>query len=101
MNTRIISGKFHGNTKTYRSNDGHHDFIFNFVDRESYIDIYCTYRPSFNGKDPDPHKTHLWDSGLICIIKGKKPKSQSEAKRLAAQWAEYFLEYRKTGIAQS
>jgi len=101
MNTKIISGKFHSNTKNYRSRNGHHYFTFNFVDQGSYLNIFCTYHPSINGKDSDPHKTHLFPSGKVCFVEGREPRTQSQAEKMAAQWAEYFLEYRKTGIAQS
>lgn len=101
MNTIIIPGIFHGDLPYYLSKDGKHEFKFQFVDRGSYIDIYCLYHPSLNGRDTDPRKTHIWKSGLICFVEGKEPSSLYEARRLAAQWAEYFLEYRRTGIAQS
>jgi len=101
MNTKIVPGKFHSKTITYCSKDGNHLFSFQFVDRGNYFDIYCTYHPSFNGQDPNPRKTHIWNSGLICFVDGKEPRSWSEAEKYAAQWAEYFLEYRKTGITQS
>lgn len=101
MNTKIVHGTFHSETKRYRSENGCYYFDFQFVDRGSYIDIYCIYHPSFNGQDTDARKTHIWDSGLICLVEGKEPTSQSQAEKLAKQWAEYFLEYRRTGIAQS
>ena len=101
MNAKILPGRFHANIKTYRSKDGKFCFAFDFVSCGAYIDIYCTERPSLNGKDSNPHKTHLYPSGKVCFIKGKEPKTQSQAERLAAQWAEYYLEYRKTGKAQS
>lgn len=101
MNTKIISGRFHANIKKYRSKDGSYCFKFDFVSRGNYIDIYCTQHPSLNGRDSDPHKTHLYHSGKVCFVSGNEPKTQSQAERLAAQWAEFFLEYRRTGITQS
>jgi hypothetical protein len=49
----------------------------------------------------NPHLTHLFDSGKICFVEGRQPRDMSRAKQLAAQWAECFLEYRRTGVAQS
>ena len=101
MNREIIFGRFRGDAKTYRSENGRYYFKLNFIDQGDYFDIYCTYHPSFNGQDSNPHKTHLYRSGKICFAEGHEPKTQKRAEELAAQWAEYFLEYRKTGIAQS
>jgi hypothetical protein len=53
-----------------------------------------------NGRSSDPAKTHLFRSGKLCFISGKEPFSQSHAESLAAQWAEYFLEYSRTGQVQ-
>ena len=100
MNAKIIHGKFHSVKDTYLAKDGVNYFGFKFVNRGSIIDIFCTKHPSFNGQDSDPHKTHLYRSGKLCFKAGKEPKSQSRAKELAAQWAEYFLEYRRTGKPQ-
>ena len=85
---------------TYVSKDCQHRFQFRFVQENGHIDIYCVAHPSHNGKDPDPHKTHLFSSGKVCIAQGREPTTEARAKELAAQWAEYFLEYRRTGVAQ-
>lgn len=101
MPNRILHGIFCGIQKTYRSKNGQHYFEFDFINQGNYFDIYCTTHPSFNGKDSDPHKTHLFHSGKICFVAGKAPKSQFQAEKLASQWAEYFLNYRNTGQVQS
>ena len=87
--------------KYYRSKDGRDYFNFKFVNRGTCIDIYCTRHPSLNGRDSDPHKTHLFSSGKLCFVSGREPRSQGQAEKLAAQWAEYYLEYRRTGIPES
>ncbi len=87
--------------KTYRSKDGKHYFTFRFIEKINEVVIYCDKHPDHNGKDSNPRKTHLFRSGKICFIEGKEPKTKSRAEILAKQWAEYFLEYRKTGCAQS
>jgi hypothetical protein len=87
--------------KYYRSEDGSHLFKFGFVPQDGFIEVYCKLHPSLNGRDPDPHKTHLFSSGKLCFVSGREPRDQSRAEELAKQWAEYFLQYRRTGIAQS
>jgi hypothetical protein len=87
--------------KHYRSECGRHDFTFRFEPRNGHLDIYCLTHPDLNGRDPDPHMTHLFDSGKLCFVSGKEPRDLPRAKELAKQWAEYFLEYRRTGVAQS
>jgi hypothetical protein len=88
------------NVKDYRSEDGNHYFTFHFVQQPGYVDIYCLKHPSLNGQDPDPHKTHLFSSGKLCFVAGHEPTTQERAEELAKQWAEYFVEYRQTGVEQ-
>lgn len=102
MNAHLVPGMYtSGIKKRYRSKCGRHYFGFEFVDRGGHVDVYCQDHPSLNGRDSDPRKTHLYRSGKVCFIAGHEPGSQRRAEQLAAQWAEYFLEYRRTGIAQS
>lgn len=85
----------------YRSKHGRDFFNFRFKDRGDHVDIFCLLHPPLNGRDPDVNKTHLFSSGRLCFVSGREPRSQARAEVLAAQWAEYFLEYRRTGITQS
>ena len=101
MNTKILSGTFCGTKKVYRSKNGSYYFTFKFVDKGNRLDVFCTKHPSFNGKSSNPRKTHLFHSGGICFVSGRAPKTQSRAEELAAQWAEYFLDYRQTGKIQN
>jgi hypothetical protein len=87
--------------KYYRSLDGQHDFEFRFVPAGGHIDIYCAGRPSLNGHDSSVHKTHVWPDNKICFVAGREPRDHTEAERRAKEWAEYYLEYRRTGAAQS
>ena len=100
MNTKIVIGTFNSKEKIYRSKNGSHYFTFNFVGRVSHIDVFCKKHPSFNGQSSNPRKTHLFHSGKVCFIAGREPKTQTRAEELAAQWAEYFLNYRQTGKVQ-
>ena len=93
MSTRLI--------RFYRSKEGLSDFVFEFVDRGTHLDVYCRSRPSLNGQDSDVHKTHIFSDDRLCFASGKEPRTQQRAEALAAQWAEYFLTYRQTGISQS
>jgi hypothetical protein len=88
-------------TKYYRSEDGGSLFKFAFIPQGDHIAIYCLAHPPLNGRDPSPHKTHLFSSGQVCLVAGREPRDQARAEELAKQWAEYFLEYRRTGIVQS
>lgn len=87
--------------KHYRTKDGRHLFTFRFAQVSDYIEIHCLAHPHLNGQDSSVLKTHLYDSGLVCIVAGKEPREPRRAEQLASQWAEYFVEYARTGIAQS
>ena len=87
-------------TKYYRSKDGGSIFKFGFAPEGDHIAIYCLAHPPLDARDPDPNKTHLFSSGKVCFVAGREPRDQSRAEELGQQWAEYFLEYRRTGIAQ-
>jgi len=101
MNANIIEGTFYSTEKIYRSKNGRYDFKFKFVGKGSRIDVFCTKHPSFNGESSNPKKTHLFHSGKLCFVAGHEPQTQSRAEELAAQWAEYFLDYRQTGKVQN
>ncbi len=101
MNARVSPGTFCGTKKFYRSKDGSGFFNFEFRDAGNHINIYCNHHPSLNGRDSDPHKTHLYSSGKVCLVSGQEPRTQRRAEELAAQWAEYFLNYIRTGEVQS
>lgn len=84
----------------YRSKDGQSYFKFGFVPQGDSIVIYCLAHPPLHGRDPDPRKTHLFSSGELCFAAGHEPRTQARAEELAKKWSEYFLEYRRTGVAQ-
>ncbi|MDB5328323.1 MAG: hypothetical protein JWM57_3892 [Phycisphaerales bacterium] len=87
--------------KKYRSRDGAHLFTFRFVEDDAAIDVFCLAHPSLNGRDPHPARTHLFESRKICFVAGREPRDLKRAEHLAAQWAEYFLRYRRTGVVES
>jgi hypothetical protein len=86
--------------KHYRSKDGRHLFAFDFAPSGEFVEVFCRKRPPLNGKDPSDRKTHIFSSGKICFVSERRPKTMNRAEELAAQWAEYYLEYCRTGIAQ-
>ncbi len=49
---------------------------------------------------PDPPGLSNFRSGKLCFVAGREPRSLARAEQLAAQWAEYFCEYRRTGKTQ-
>jgi len=100
MNTEVLKGTF-CTEKIYRSKNGRYYFTFQFINKGSYINVFCRKHPSFNGQSSNPSKTHLFNSGKICFVDGHEPRTQTRAEVLAAQWAEYFLDYRQTGIVQN
>lgn len=101
MNACIIPGTFKITQKCYRSKDGRHYFNFTFVARNGHFDVHCTTHPPLNGQDDDVNKTHIYGSGKLCFVSGHEPRTQARAEELAGQWAEYFIEYRRTGVSQS
>jgi len=87
-------------TKHYRSKDGSAIFQFEFAPEGGGVGVWCLSYPSLDGRDTDPHKTHIFDSGRLCFAEGHAPSNQRRAEELAQQWAEYILEYRRSGRAQ-
>jgi len=88
-------------TKDYRSKDGSAMFRFHFTQEGDQIAVWCLSHPPLQaGRDPSPQKTHLFPSGRLCFAVGHEPHNQARAQELARQWAEYFLQYRKSGEAQ-
>jgi len=84
----------------YRSEDGKHYFTFGFQPQGGHFDIQVLSHPGFNGQDPSASKTHLFLTGQLCLVAGQEPRDMDRALELAKQWAEYFVQYRTTGVAQ-
>ena len=87
-------------TKYYRSRDGGTIFKFAFAPEHDHIAVHCLAHPPLDGRDTDPNKTHLFSSGRLCFVAGREPRDQQRAEELAKKWAEYLLEYIRTGIPQ-
>lgn len=63
---------------------------------EGFLKMYCLLHPH------DPHKKgspehHMYDSGEICVAKGKEPRTLDRAKAIATLWMEGFSKYVRTG----
>jgi len=76
--------------KRYLAKDGRSWFRFVFVQDGGRVDIYCRTRPPLT-RDPGVATTHVYQSGRICFVAGREPRTQSEAERLVKTWAEYYL----------
>jgi hypothetical protein len=87
-------------TRFYRALDRQSFFKFGFVSNGDYISIYCLEHPPLHGCDDDPNKTHLLNNRKLCFTTGREPRTQARAEELAMKWAEYLVEYRKTGVPQ-
>lgn len=102
MRSSFINGGLVASVKrTYLSKNGRDYFHFEFKPSGGKVEIFCRRHPPLNGRDDDPHKTHLFASGKICLVHGHEPRTQGRAEQLAAQWAEYYLDYRRTGKVQN
>lgn len=88
-------------TQTYRSLDGRHLFTFRFERTSSEVEVFCSRHPDLGSRDTDTHKTHIFGSGKLCFVSGRAPQTMSRAQELARQWAEYLIDYIRTGVAQS
>lgn len=86
--------------KTYRSTCGAHYFWFRFQEQGQRYGISCTRHPPLAGRDASTSLTHLYPSGEICFVAGKEPRTLADAEARAAEWAEYLLEYIRSGVAQ-
>lgn len=81
----------------YRTQDGQHDFGFEFRQGPQFFEIHCFKHPPLNGRDDNVVKHHLYSSGNVCFVSGKEPKTLQSAMEYAKQFAEHYLNYIKTG----
>lgn len=97
-----FNGKYH----IYKTKDGRAYFIFRIVNIGSYINRYeidILSQPSYLFHNESWGVTHRLPSSRpdcqykICVRYGFEPKSEDQAKRLAADWAELTWRFIKTG----
>ncbi|QEG15573.1 hypothetical protein [Gimesia maris] len=85
---------------TYRTRDGQADYRFNFEQQSNgTYRAYITSQPGYNGRASDAHTTHRNSdaNGRKFVCWTRPLNSLSEAKAVAAQWADATQQYRKTG----
>jgi len=75
----------------------------NDVDSKGRIRVYVEKQPSYGGRSTDSNVIHRWPGKngsppYICFKEASKPRSYSEAKKLAHQWADATERYIRTGV---
>jgi hypothetical protein len=86
----------------YRTVDGLHNFIFQYIDLGNYFEIDILEMPPLNGRNNSAHIIHVQPSErsgkMICVNTGKEPKDIEAAKNLSVAWARVLYEYILTGV---
>ncbi|GHU30478.1 hypothetical protein AGMMS50256_17480 [Betaproteobacteria bacterium] len=85
----------------YRTQDGQADYSFSFEPQSNgEIYIYIFKQPSYQGRNEDAHATHRYtDSrdGRKYICREPQPRTESDARKVAAAWADLTQEYIRSG----
>jgi hypothetical protein len=73
------------------------------VESKGRVRVYVERQPSYGGRSTDSDVIHRWPGkngspSYICFKSERKPRTYSEAKKLAHQWADATLRYIHTGI---
>lgn len=85
----------------YRTKDGRADYGFS-IERQSSGEYraYITSQPSYQGREDDGHASHRYtdsrDNRKFICFEGNV-KSEADAKKVAAVWADRTQEYIRTG----
>ena len=82
----------------YRTKDGRADYGFEVEQKsDGSWRPYITRQPSYRGRDTGAHPTHrLSDSKGKYVCWTKQLKSEQEARRVAAAWADKTQDYIRT-----
>ena len=88
------------------ASENYKNFRFRYVnDAESKgrVKVYVERQPSYGGRSTASDVIHRWPGKkgsppYICFKSERKPRTYSEAKKLAHQWADATEKYIKTGI---
>ena len=83
----------------YRTSDGAADYAFSFETQEdSCWRVYIENQPTYQGGSDDPAITQRGCDGIRSYIDWSRPiESLSDAKIVAAIWADKIQEYIKVG----
>lgn len=83
---------------TYRTKDGSADYTFSMERTSDGWRAYIESQPSYNGRATDGHSTHRYNDGERKYICWSEPlRTESEARAVAARWADCTQEYIRTG----
>lgn len=83
----------------YRTKDGLADYGFSFERQsDSSWRVYVDSMPSYGRRDTSLSVTHrLTDGGRYYVCWSQKLRSEADARKVAAKWADLTQEYIKTG----
>jgi len=83
----------------YRTSDGDADYGFSFEEQsDGTWRAYIEQQPSYEGQATDAHSTHRLSDGDRKYVCWTQPlQSLTEAKQVAAAWANKTQEYIRTG----
>lgn len=85
----------------YRTKDGRADYGFSLERQaDGEVRAYITSQPSYAGREQDGHSTHRYTDSrdqrhYICFTGSLR--SEADAKKVAAAWADRTQEYIRTG----
>lgn len=105
VNNSLI--RFNGKYNIYRTKDGKAYFVFRYIPTGYYnsrYEIDILSQPSYAFRQDNCAVTHRLPSERngckykICIMYGYEPRSEEQAKKFSADWAELTWKYIKTGI---
>jgi hypothetical protein len=94
----VPPGTFRGKV-IYRTKDGQADYGFSIERQPSGNHrVYIDAQPSYRGRSSDGHSTHRYTEGGRNFVCWTEPvRSESEAKQVAAKWADSTQDYIKRG----
>ena len=87
---------------SYRTTDGSADYRFSF-EEQSNGDwrIYIEWQPSYQGRPTGAHPTHRYsDDSRSYVCWTEELRSLSDARKVAALWADGTQNYIRTGSFQ-
>jgi hypothetical protein len=98
----IIPGVLESSSEaTYRTQDGRSYYKFRYVKVGSHYEIDIISQPTYSNRNSSQHTAHWLPSSrggrMICVSRGKEPRTLDGAKSLSTGWAELTNTYIKTG----
>jgi hypothetical protein len=82
----------------YRTKDGRADYGFSFEQKsDGNWKAYITSQPGYGPRDTSAHATHRLNDGRPYVCWNQPLGSESDARKVAALWADMTQEYIRTG----